>query len=98
MSSRNGSLIDSNGSWLHCQGTSQQAPWQRAIRRYGALWKNDGKRGVFRAATPPARQIENWRGVVFFAGNHAVFGFDPALWRAGVGPLTIREVRRKFDH
>jgi hypothetical protein len=58
------------------------APWQRATRRNGALWKKDGKRGDFGLPTPPARQIENWHGVVFFPGNHAVFGLGPALARA----------------
>src|SRR5262249_481993 len=44
-----------------------------------------GKRQFLEPA-PPARQIENWQGVVFLSGNDAVFGLDPALWRAVASP------------
>jgi hypothetical protein len=69
--------------------------------RHKAKWRAVGKRRQIRrfwTANPPARQIENWHGVVLFPGNHGVFGFDPELWRAVVGPLSIWETRREFDH
>ena len=60
------------------------SPWQRATTRNGALWKKDGKIGVFGPPPPTARQIENWQPVVYFPGNNAVFGLWPPLWRAVV--------------
>jgi hypothetical protein len=57
-------------------------PWQRAITRNGALWKNDDKLGVFGLVPPTARQIENWQPVVYFPGNNPIFSIFEELWRA----------------
>jgi hypothetical protein len=56
--------------------------------RHNAKWRAVEKRRQnrrFSGLPPTARQIENWQPVVYFSGNNAVFGFDPALWRAVVG-------------
>jgi hypothetical protein len=54
--------------------------------RHRSKWRAAERRRNFKRFGPrptPARQLENWQGGVIFRGNHAVFGLDAALWRAG---------------